>query len=393
MVSGGEQIKNSYREMSKKVDDFQFRIPLVEEDYCIDTNAVVVDDDGNVSESHSQQSTTTRIPQSLIEKFQKDGFVVFESVISKRSVNKLNDRLEDVLRGTYDRGNKPDKVPKLLKSRKPPTETVQENVTDSSIETNEVENDESDTNKTTRKRQCKSGPGPIGFSGNLQNVKVLQIINIHKADSLFRSLETSEILGDVVSQLGGWGGNGKESGGGARLAQDQVWAKPPQAPPLVFHRDSPYFMFDPPDVVTVWIALDDMDEELGPLQYVRGSHLWGDGRLGSASQFFQSNVKRLLQSAAEREGLHVDDLDIISMAGLQAGSLSIHHGKIWHGSGKNESTSRPRRGLGLHFVPANVRFTTEARHSSLWKSYVTGAEDPLDMELPEEDFPIVGSSK
>ena len=32
---------------------------------------------------------------------------------------------------------------------------------------------------------------------------------------------------------------------------DQVWAKPPGAPPLVFHRDSPYFDFAPSDVVTV----------------------------------------------------------------------------------------------------------------------------------------------
>ena len=49
---------------------------------------------------------------------------------------------------------------------------------------------------------------------------------------------------------------------------------------MVFHRDSPYFMFEPSDVVTVWVALDTMDEELGPLEYVRGSHKWGDGRVG-----------------------------------------------------------------------------------------------------------------
>lgn len=224
--------------------------------------------------------------------------------------------------------------------------------------------------------------GHIGFSGNFENVKVLQIINIHKADSLFRKLETSANLASIVSQLAGW-----EDHGGARLVQDQCWAKPPNAPPLVFHRDSPYFMFEPSDVVTVWLALDDMDAELGPLEYVPGSHLWGDGRVGSASQFFQTDTKSLLRSAAEREGIHFEDLDFISMAGLKRGGLSIHHGKIWHGSAKNCSRTKPRRGLGLHFVPANVKFTSEASKSRLWKSYVATVDDPSTVQLSEEDFP------
>lgn len=170
--------------------------------------------------------------------------------------------------------------------------------------------------------------------------------------------------------------------------------RPPGAPPLVFHRDSPYFMFTPSDVVTVWVALDTMDEELGPLEYVKGSHTWGDGRVGSSSSFFQSENRKLLYSAAKLEG--IDDpesaLEIISMAGLKAGGISIHHGKCWHGSGKNRSKDRPRRGVGLHFVPAEVRFTTDARKSTLWKSYVpenVSDEDLAVVELAEEHFPLV----
>jgi ectoine hydroxylase-related dioxygenase (phytanoyl-CoA dioxygenase family) len=42
----------------------------------------------------------------------------------------------------------------------------------------------------------------------------------------------------------------------------QVWAKPPGASPLVFHRDSAYFDFEPfNQVVTVWVALDDMTDQ------------------------------------------------------------------------------------------------------------------------------------
>lgn len=320
--------------------DFHFTIPILD------------------SDDHSVNSELPKVPQELIDSFQSDGFVLCRKVTSKDAVEALNDRLEDVLRGKYDRGNAPDKMPRLLRSEKPLSRFS--------------------TNTSSTK---KKPAGPIGFSGNLQNVKVLQIINIHKADSLFRLLETDGRLGSLVAQLAGWDA-------GARLAQDQIWAKPPGAAPLVFHRDSPYFMFDPDDVVTVWFALDDMDEELGPLEYVRGSHLWGDGRVGSANQFFDQNSTKLLRSAAEREGIDPDTLEIISMSGLPQGSISIHHGKIWHGSGRNESKSRPRRGLGMHFVPANVRFTADASHSKLWKSYVADVDDPSSVELPEEDFPI-----
>ena len=175
---------------------------------------------------------------------------------------------------------------------------------------------------------------------------------------------------------------------------DMTSFRPPRAPPLVLHRDSPYFMFSPSDVITVWIALDDMDPDLGPLEYVKGSHAWGDGRVGSSSSFFQSENKKLLYSAARLEGIAnpEETLEIGSMAGLKAGGMSIHHGRTWHGSGKNRSKDHPRRGVGLHFVPAEVRFTTDARKSKLWRSYVSDDitdEELENVELSEEDFPLV----
>ena len=90
-------------------------------------------------------------------------------------------------------------------------------------------------------------------------------------------------------------------------------------------------------------------------------------------------------------GLAVE-LDIsketVSMAGLLAGGISIHNGRTWHGSGRNEST-RPRRGLGLHYIPSESKFTEAAIHSKLWKRYVLGHNrDVSSIELCQEDFPI-----
>ena len=290
------------------------------------------------------------VPATLPLQFAHDGYVVFRKVLTLQLVEQLNDRLEQVLRGHYDRGQAPDKVPKLLRNG--------------------------------GNLQPDKPVAPLGFSGNLQNVKVLQVINVHKADCLFRKLACDPLLGKVVAQVAGWSS--------ARLAQDQVWAKPPGAPPLSFHRDSPYFMFDPSDVVTVWVALDDMDAGLGPIEYVRGSHAWGEQRIGSSQQFFQTEGGRcLLESAALAHGIAPEELDslIVSMAGLPAGSISIHNGRTWHGSGKNQSRNRPRRGLGLHFVPGHVKFTQDARKSRLWRQYVENGTDN-DMSVPDNDFPL-----
>lgn len=306
----------------------------------------------------SEDSKVINLPAHIPMLFETDGFAVFRCVLTKDLVDLLNDRLEQVLRGHFDRGQCPDKMPKILQP----------------LRSKDSNGSQGPTGKATP---------PLGFTGNTQKAKVIQVINIHKSDEHFRRLACHSRLGKVVAELAGWSST--------RLAQDQIWAKPPGAPPLSFHRDSPYFMFEPSDVVTVWIALDDMDQEIGPLEYVKGSHMWGDGRVGSSQQFFQPEGGRcLLESAAQAHGVTIDEIDsrIISMAGLPAGSISIHNGRTWHGSGKNCSKNRPRRGLGLHYVPGHVKFTDAARKSRLWRPYVERASSN-NMTVPEDDFPLV----
>lgn len=41
------------------------------------------------------------------------------------------------------------------------------------------------------------------------------------------------------------------------------------------HQDGFYFMLEPNEAVTLWIALDEIDEENGCMRYVRGSHRRG----------------------------------------------------------------------------------------------------------------------
>ena len=242
------------------------------------------------------------LPPLSRDEFARRGFVVLRApIISRDYCDLLNARLEKLLRGEYDvPGGAPDKVPAF---------------------------------RTETRTKPGKKPPPLGGPSS----RTLQVINCWKADAAFAALVRSPTLGRAVAEVMGWRG--------ARVANDQAWGKPPGAAALTFHRDSPYFDFVPAAVATVWIALDAMTEELGPqepawnstipgifsrdlasrraveqtrsrghargapemsaphrLEYVEGSHAWGDGRVGSAEQFFDSrDPTALLYDAARRE--------------------------------------------------------------------------------------------
>ena len=40
---------------------------------------------------------------------------------------------------------------------------------------------------------------------------------------------------------------------------------------------------------------------------------------------------------------------------VKAGGCGIHDGRLWHDSGQNKS-KKPRRGLGIYFVPDKATF-------------------------------------
>ena len=273
--------------------------------------------------------------------FRADGYTILPEIVPPELAARLGQRLERVLRGEFDTGQPPDKRPKFR-----------------------------------AEERVKPGKRPPALGG--PSKRTLQVINIWKADRLFASVVRSPALARLVAQLGGWRG--------ARVANDQVWAKPPGAAPITFHRDSTYFDFSPPDVITVWLALDTMTPELGTLEYVRGSHAWGDERRGSAQQFFDTRDNRaLLDDAARKEGIADPQAELeVRRVEVSAGGGSVHNGRLWHGSGPNASKDLPRRGLGIHFVPAEARFRDDTDY--LGKLFAPHkVEGSLD--LPDAAFP------
>ena len=77
------------------------------------TFAIKIDSKNGEDRRPDDVGRTLAVPVDVKDSFATDGFAVFPRVLSAEVVEELNDRLEEILRGRYDRTQKPDKSPKL----------------------------------------------------------------------------------------------------------------------------------------------------------------------------------------------------------------------------------------------------------------------------------------
>ena len=202
-----------------------------------------------------------------------------------------------------------------------------------------------------------------------------QICNAWKANrSIARVILCAEI-GKMVAELMDWPGT--------RVMQDNAIWKPAGAKSIGYHQDNAYLgWFEPGEICTVWIALDDVEADNGTMELVRGSHRWRhaqpEGDFHAPEDYRAPMVK-----FADIEGVKPD---IVPVA-VPGGSGSIHHGWTWHGSGANTGSS-PRRSLVLHAMSSSSEFVRDNFHQGTGPIYSRYAR--LDSsEMDENYFPII----
>ena len=111
------------------------------------------------------------------------------------------------------------------------------------------------------------------------------------------------------------------------------------------HQDGFYFMLEPNEAVTLWIALDDIDEGNGCMRYVRGSHRRG------MRPHRASNILGFSQGVSDYSD---EDRDQEVAMCASPGDVFAHHSMIIHRADANHSDRR-RAALGLVFVAARAR--------------------------------------
>jgi len=128
--------------------------------------------------------------------------------------------------------------------------------------------------------------------------------------------------------------------------------KPPgTASPTPPHQDNYYFCLKPPNVVTIWLALDPVDEDNGCLRYVAGSHRRGIRPHG------RSNVLGFSQGITDYgPGDQADEVQIH----LRPGDAVAHHGETIHRADANPSAAQNRRAFAMVLRGVSARRDEEA---------------------------------
>ena len=115
---------------------------------------------------------------------------------------------------------------------------------------------------------------------------------------------------------------------------------------VAWHQDASYWPLTPSKAVTVWLAIDDADQENACMKFIAGSHTKGHMTY-RPSDSSEHNVLNQTIEDPEQYGEMVYDP-------LSAGQASIHADLLLHGSEANESNRR-RCGLTLRYCSADVR--------------------------------------
>jgi hypothetical protein len=144
------------------------------------------------------------------------------------------------------------------------------------------------------------------------------------------------------------------------LFQDNlIWKPPGTEHEVSFHQDYSYWPLSAPAGVTLWLALDDADEDNGCLKYVPGSHLEGE----RCPTDFVPGTNQPARS--ELPPLDPTGRPVAAMP-LRAGQLLAHHPLVWHMSPANR-TNRDRRAYSLTLLDESVAWNLDhAPHPFAW---------------------------
>jgi len=132
----------------------------------------------------------------------------------------------------------------------------------------------------------------------------------------------------------------------------EYFNKPPRiGKPTPPHQDGYYFMLNPPKAVTMWLALEDADEENGCVRYIRGSHLTGMRTHGRTKTLgFSQGITDYGKEDFTKE----------TAFPAKPGDLLIHHAMTIHRADGNKS-DRSRRALGFIYFGESAKEDVEAK--------------------------------
>jgi hypothetical protein len=123
-----------------------------------------------------------------------------------------------------------------------------------------------------------------------------------------------------------------------------------------WHQDATYFGLSPHEHVTAWVALSEASVEAGCMEFIPGSHNWGQLPHGPET------VPGSINAGAQSISVPLDTT-ATAFAPLKTGQMSLHHTLVVHDSPPNRSADR-RIGFGISYIPAHLRHSGSRRMSA-----------------------------
>ena len=185
------------------------------------------------------------------------------------------------------------------------------------------------------------GQGGIHNSGGRSAYsKVLdQRVNLWRDDAVVADYVFTPRLAEIARRLCG--------AQGVRLCHDQALLKQPgDSKPTPWHQDLPYWPMNEPGALSLWMALDDVDERNGAMSFVPGSQ-----RVGALPGINLVDPQDLFAMVPKGELAGTRPVT----ARMQAGSCTFHNGLTFHYAAANQ-TERPRRAMVIIYMPDGTTF-------------------------------------
>ena len=175
--------------------------------------------------------------------------------------------------------------------------------------------------------------------------KILQMVNLWQHSEAIRAHAQNPRLAGIASRLTG--------SPQIHLFHDQALVKPPgPSAPSPWHQDQPYWPSKEPGMLSCWMALDDVTIERGCMQFIPGSHRWGEFEpvsfVGDPDQLYN------MLSEEQRALWHSVPVE------LKAGDCTWHHGLTFHYTNAN-TTEQVRRALVTIYIPDGITYAADEK--------------------------------
>ena len=120
----------------------------------------------------------------------------------------------------------------------------------------------------------------------------------------------------------------------------QYFNKPPAGnQPTPAHQDAYYFKLTPPHALTMWLALDKVNQNNGCVRYLPGSQLKG------LREHARTTTPGFSQGIQNYPSTHEADCEVPITA--DPGDLLVHHALTIHRAESNHSKTLNRRAVGF----------------------------------------------